>query len=159
VIRIRPIRPDDARALRAAYQRLSPRSQYQRFLASKPYLSEAHSRYLADVDGTNHHALVATRADRDDWILGVGRFVRLSDDPAVAEFAVVVGDPFQGEGIGTELVERLAAAARTRGIERFTATMLADNKPAHRLARRLARGLGTEHRSGPIDEVEFELVA
>ena len=132
-VRIRQIRPSDAHALKLAYARLSPRSKYQRFLAPKPQLSTADTRYLTEVDGEHHYALVATPADEPELIIGVGRYVRLSDDPLTAEFAIVVGDEFQGEGLATELLERLAAAAREGGVERFTATMLADNRPAHRL--------------------------
>src|SRR5450759_1558767 len=95
---IRPITPDDAHALKLAYARLSPRSKYQRFLAPKPYLSASDTRYLTEVDGTDHYALVATPADEPNLIIGVGRYVRLPDDPLAAEFAIVVGDDFQGEG-------------------------------------------------------------
>ena len=166
---IRPIAANDAPGLRLAYARLSPESQYQRFLASKPYLSAGDARYLTQVDGADHSALVATPIDRPRYILGVGRYVRLAEDPAAAEFAVAVGDPYQNEGIATELLERLALAARSHGIKRFTATMLADNGPAHRLLRRLARtglvpygempGHATERRRGAIDEVVVELAA
>lgn len=166
---IRPIMPTDAHALKLAYARLSPRSKYQRFLAPKPQLSSSDTRYLTEVDGSDHHALVATLAGDPSWIIGVGRFVRLHDDPKAAEFAVVIGDPFQGEGLATELVERLATTARAGGIERFTATMLADNGPAHRLMHRLAtRGLkphsgephhADERHDGPIDELVVDLAA
>ncbi len=170
-VRIRQIRPSDAHALKLAYARLSPRSKYQRFLAPKPQLSTADTRYLTEVDGEHHYALVATPADEPELIIGVGRYVRLSDDPRTAEFAIVVGDAFQGEGLATELLERLAAAAREGGVERFTATMLADNRPAHRLMHRLAAGglvphdavaaraRESHHHHGPIDEVVVDLAA
>lgn len=166
---IRPITADDARGLRLAYERLSPQSKFQRFLTSKPNLTAADARYLSEVDGDDHLALLATPVDRPNYILGVGRYVRLAEDPQAAEFAVVVGDPFQSEGIGSALVELLAQTARSRGITRFTATMLADNKPAHRLLHRLAgQGLvpygenprrAIEHHLGPVDEVVVDLAA
>jgi len=167
-VSIRPIRPDDGRALCAAHERLSPKSQYQRFLGAKPRLSAADARYLTDVDGIDHYALVATPTDRADWIMGVGRFVRREDESDAAEFAVVVGDPFQGEGIGTELIDRLARAARERGIARFTAMVLADNRAAHRLIHRLAADGLVPHREaakrplrhlGAVHEVVVELAA
>lgn len=167
-VAIRPICAADAHALKLAYARLSPRSQYQRFLGAKPSLSAADTRYLTDVDGVNHHALVATPVGAPDWILGVGRFVRLPEDPRTAEFAVVVGDPFQGEGLGTELVERLARAAHRLGIVRFTATVFAENLPAHRLMHRLAAGglvpqgeaaRTIERHNGPVDELVVDLAA
>jgi RimJ/RimL family protein N-acetyltransferase len=166
---IRPIRPEDAAELRAAYARLSPQSKYQRFMSGKPHLSAAETRYLTQIDGSDHCALVAVASRGRPAILGVGRYIRLPDHPEVAEFAIVVGDPFQREGLATELLERLAAAARTQGIERFTATMLAENIAAHRLVGRLAAGGIAPHGDaarvpiarhlGAIDEIDIELVA
>ncbi|HEX8204758.1 MAG TPA: GNAT family N-acetyltransferase, partial [Solirubrobacteraceae bacterium] len=66
-------------------------------------------------------------------IVGVGRFVRLSDLPDTAEVAIVVGDEHQGQGLGRELGRRLADEARARSVRRFTATLLGDNVAAHRL--------------------------
>src|ERR1700737_1247073 len=110
-VEIRPIRPEDRRRLQLAYSHLSPETQYRRFLTIKPSLTEADTDYLVDVDGLDHCALVAIAVDNPEWILGVARYVRLHDDPRKAEFAVVVGDPWQGQGLGTELLERLGDAA------------------------------------------------
>jgi RimJ/RimL family protein N-acetyltransferase len=156
-VAIRPIRPDDGARLQTAYERLSPESKYRRFLAPKPYLTDADAEYLVRVDGSDHVAFVATGPEDPDSILGVARFVRLPEDPRTAEFAVVVGDDFQREGLATLLLERLAQAAADRGIERFKATMLADNEAAHRLVSSLAGRVASHRRHGPIDEVEIEL--
>jgi RimJ/RimL family protein N-acetyltransferase len=161
-IMIRPIRPDDGRHLEAAYRGLSPSSQYQRFLAPKPRLSSNEVSYLTQLDGSRHCALLATPADDPNWILAVGRYVSLQDDPHAAEFAIVVGDPYQGEGIGTALMERLAQIAAEHGIERVTATMLATNRAAHRLMRHLAGDAHVavdERHAGHLDEVEVALAA
>lgn len=156
---IRPIRPDDARQLKLGYRALSPESQYRRFHASKPALTDADVRYLVDVDGQNHLALVATTTTAPDWIIAVARFVRVAEDPAAAEFAIVVGDPYQGEGLGTAMLERLADAAVARGIDRFRGTMLAENVAIHKLTRRLAGRLGRERHLGTVDEIEVDLAA
>jgi RimJ/RimL family protein N-acetyltransferase len=156
---IRPIRPDDGQRLRTGYRALSPQSQYQRFLTLKPALTDSEVRYLVDVDGTNHYALIATTTSSPDWIIAVARFVRTSDDPEAAEFAIVVGDPFQGEGLGSELLERLTDAAIERGIRRFRATALADNVAIHKLVRRLAGRLAQERHFGSVDEIEVNLAA
>jgi protein lysine acetyltransferase len=155
-IGIRPIRADDGPRLQDAYDRLSPQTKYRRFLAVKPRLTEADLTYLTGADGTDHVALVATPAEEPERIIAVGRFVRLAEEPAAAELAIVVGDPYQGEGLGTELLGRLADAALVRGIVRLTATVLADNVPVHRLLR---HGTSRERHLGPIDEVEVELAA
>jgi acetyltransferase len=156
---IRPIRPDDGSRLRTGYRALSAQSQYQRFLALKPRLTDAEVRYLVEVDGTNHQALVATTTTSPEWIVAVARFVRAADDPEAADFAVVVGDPYQGEGLGTELLERLADAAVARGIRRFRASALAENVAAHKLVRRLAGRLAREDHFGAVDEFEVDLAA
>jgi RimJ/RimL family protein N-acetyltransferase len=158
-VAVRSIRPDDGVRLQAAHARLSPESQYRRFLASKPYLTASDLRYLVEVDGRNHVALVATTATPPHDIIAVGRFVRLVDEPGAAEFAIVVGDRYQGEGLATELLERLALEARARGILRFRAMMLAENEAAHRLMRRLAVRQTHRCQIGQVDEMEFELAA
>ena len=156
---IRPIRPDDGPRLKLGYQALSPQSQYRRFLGSKPRLTDADVRYLVDVDGLNHFALVATTAGTPDSIIAVARFVRDADDPEAAEFAIVVGDPYQGDGLGTEMLERLARAATARGIRRFRATMLSDNVAVRKLTRRLAGQAARERHFGSVDELEVDLAA
>ncbi len=153
---IRPIAPDDGPRLEAAYDQLSPQTKYRRFLTVKPRLTQGDLRFLTGVDGTDHVALVATPSDHPDRIIAVARFVRLVDDPNVAELAIVVGDPYQGQGLGTELLTRLGERALAAGIERFHATMLADNIPIHRMLR---HGSFRERHLGTIDEVEVELAA
>jgi RimJ/RimL family protein N-acetyltransferase len=158
-VTIRSIRPDDGARLQAAYNRLSPQSKYQRFLSPKPHLTNADVRFLVQIDGVDHVAMVATAVEDPELILGVARFVRLPEDPGTAEFAVVVGDPYQHEGLATELLGQLARAAADRGIARFRATMLAGNLGAHRLVQGLS-GLGArEHHYGPVDEIEFDLAS
>lgn len=156
---IREIRPEDGPWLKAGYRALSPETQYRRFLGSKPRLTDTDVRYLTDVDGHDHFALVATTTSAPDWIIAVARFVRLAQDPDAAEFAIVVGDPYQREGLGTELIERLASAATARGVRRFRATVLSENEAIHKLTRRLAGRLARERHLGEVDEVEVELAA
>ena len=149
-ITIRPIREGDGPALEAAHDRLSPQSKYRRFLSAKPHLSKADARYLVQVDGQDHVAMVATPADDPDRILAVARFVRLPEDPGTAEFAIVVGDDYQQEGMGTKLMEHLALSATERGITRFRATLLADNRAARRLVRGLPGQVAGERRAGTV---------
>lgn len=102
--------------------------------------------------------IVATLLDDPDWIVGVARFVRLPDDPRSAEFAVVIGDPWQGQGLASELLGRLVRAAPAYRIERLRTTMLADNERAHRLLQGLGRPR-TLRRRGAVDELEVDLAA
>ena len=158
-VTIRSIRRDDGARLESAYAHLSPESRYRRFLAAKPRLSASELRYLTDVDGCDHVALIATPADEPERIIGVVRFIRATSDRSTAEFAIVVGDAYQGEGLATELLGRLASAATRRGIVRLTATVLAENEPIHRLVHRLAGELAHQARSGPVEELTVDLAA
>jgi RimJ/RimL family protein N-acetyltransferase len=157
---IRPIRSDDGPRLKAYHLGLSDESRYRRFLGVKPRLSDADARYLVDVDGSDHVALVATcpaTVDGSGKIAAVARFVRLREAPDAAEFAIVVGDDFQGQGLGGELMKRLAVAARARGIGRFRASMLADNVAIRRIMLQLAAGPVQVLARGPVIELEIEL--
>jgi len=129
---VRHIRPSDAQELRRAFDRLSPESRYRRFFGGVPQLTEASLHYLTDVDGRDHVAIVATTdGPEPDGAtgLGVARFVRLRDEPTVAEAAVTVVDDYQRQGLGRLLARKLAEAARERGIHTFRADVLADNEP------------------------------
>ncbi|MGH2867223.1 MAG: GNAT family N-acetyltransferase [Solirubrobacteraceae bacterium] len=160
-VEIREIRADDGERLQASHARLSPESRYRRFLGAKPSLSEADARYLVDVDGCRHYALVATTSVKGHQgeIIAVARFIALPDAPGTAEFAIVVGDAHQRQGLASGLMDRLAAAARTRGIERFRAVMLSDNVAIQRLLERLAVGDVQTHVRGTVTEMEIGLTA
>jgi RimJ/RimL family protein N-acetyltransferase len=92
-------------------------------------------------------------------IIAVARFVALPEAPGTAEFAIVVGDAYQGQGLASGLMDRLAAAAVARGIERFRAVMLSDNVAIQRLLERLAVGNVQTHVRGPVTEMEIGLTA
>lgn len=149
---LRLVQPGDRELLRRGFERLSSESRYLRFMSVKPRLSEADLDALMDLDGEERFAIGAVRADGDgdrSEGLGVARFVRLADDPEVAEAAVTVVDEAQGRGLGSLLLRRLAAAARERGIRYFRGEILVRNQPMQRLledhaaARVVSTGEGT----------------
>jgi RimJ/RimL family protein N-acetyltransferase len=127
-ILIRPIRPDDRDELAAGLRRLSPESRYRRFFTPTNELSAAELSYLTEVDHHDHEALVALEPDTEHGI-GVARFVRSTDDREVAEVAVAVADSWQNRGVATALLGRLTQRAREEGVRRFSAEILADNRP------------------------------
>jgi acyl-CoA synthetase (NDP forming)/GNAT superfamily N-acetyltransferase len=128
VVHLRPIRPEDADALVAFHAKLSDRTRYLRYFGPYPRMPERDLHRFTHVDHRNRVALVAVL---DEEIIGVGRYDRLGSsgtaDTADAEVAFVVADAHQGRGIGSILLEHLAAAARERGIKRFVAEVLAEN--------------------------------
>jgi RimJ/RimL family protein N-acetyltransferase len=156
-VRIRPVEPADKPRLEAAMARLSHESIRRRFLVAKPSLSAAELRYLTEVDGSNHIALVAVLDDEPDRIAAVARCVRTESGGATAEFAIVVGDELQGNGLGTALAQALADAARAAGIRRFTATTLADNVAVLRLLESFAVVSELRIQSGGVREIVAEL--
>jgi RimJ/RimL family protein N-acetyltransferase len=156
---IRPIEPGDKERLVNGLRQLSEESIRKRFLAAKPRFSRAELRYLTEVDGVNHIALLAVLESDPDQLVAVARCVRVPDRHDTAEMAIVVGDPWQGQGLGRELAQRLADAARAAGIRRFAATMLGDNEAARRLMRTFSRRLETGIVSGGVREVTVELAA
>lgn len=121
---LRPIRPDDAEALQAFHVSQSESSIYLRFFSYKAKLSDAELRRFTEVDYRDRVALVITIGGE---IVGVGRYDRLTD-PSEAEVAFNISDRHQGRGIGSILLEHLAAAARERGVRRFTAEVLPENR-------------------------------
>ena len=128
VVHLQPIRPEDADALVAFHAKLSDRTRYLRYFGAYPRIPERDLHRFTHVDHRNRVALVAVL---DEEIIGVGRYDRLrttgTADTADAEVAFVVADAHQGRGIGSILLEHLAAAARERGIKRFVAEVLAEN--------------------------------
>jgi RimJ/RimL family protein N-acetyltransferase len=139
---------------------LSPQSVQRRFLTPKSSFSRAELRYLTEVDGRDHVALVAEYPGEPvRRLIAVARFVRLQEDPDAAEVAIVVADDWQRRGLGSLLAEQLAARARGTGIRRFTATMASDNVPAHRLMTKLTQHLEEHHTGAGVSEVVLELAA
>ena len=123
VAHIRPITPDDADGIRAFHSRQSEESIYLRFFAPLRELSERDVHRFTHVD---HHDRVALVATLDGEITGIGRYDRI--DPTSAEVAFNISDHFQGKGIGSVMLEHLAAIAQEMGITRFVAEVLPQNR-------------------------------
>lgn len=122
-VHLRPIRPSDAEALVAFHAGLSQRTRYLRYFSAYPRIPERDLFRFTNVD---HHDRVAFVCELAGEIIAVGRYERT---PATdeAEVAFVVADVHQGRGIGSVLLEHLAAAAREIGVRRFVAVVLAEN--------------------------------
>jgi acyl-CoA synthetase (NDP forming)/RimJ/RimL family protein N-acetyltransferase len=123
VAHLRPIRPADADRLVAFYDRVSPESKYLRFFAPYPRLTDRDVLRFTRVDYVDRVAFIVTLgAD----MIAVGRYDRIEDDHA--EVAFLIEDAHQGRGIAQLLLEHLAQAARERGITRFVAEVLPENR-------------------------------
>ncbi|HEU4999757.1 MAG TPA: GNAT family N-acetyltransferase, partial [Lapillicoccus sp.] len=120
---VRPITPDDADRLRAFHAGQSEESIYLRFFAPIRELSDRDVHRFTHVDNVDRVALVVTVRGA---IIGVGRFDRF--DGRRAEVAFNISDHYQGKGIGSVLLEHLAAIGQELGIEQFTAEVLPQNR-------------------------------
>ncbi|EWT01866.1 multidrug ABC transporter permease [Intrasporangium oryzae NRRL B-24470] len=123
VAHIRAITPADADRVRAFHSRQSAESIYLRFFAPLRELSDKDVYRFTHVD---HHDRVALVATLDGEIIGIGRYDRV--DPTSAEVAFNISDHYQGKGIGSVMLEHLAAIAQEFGITRFTAEVLPQNR-------------------------------
>ena len=159
-ILIRPIRADDKRFLEDGLRQLSDESVHRRFLSPKRSFSRAELRYLTEVDGRDHVALVAEYPGEPvRRLIAVGRFVRWSDDPEAAEVAVVVMRRLAATRRRIPLRPPPRRQARRRGIRRFTATMSSNNVAAHKILERLTQHLDEQHAGAGVSEVVAELAA
>jgi acetate---CoA ligase (ADP-forming) len=130
-VHLRPITPADAPALWEMWQRLSPETIRLRFFGPR-HMDPDQIRFFTDLDLRDRFALVAETVGR---IVGVSRFDRLDDDPATAEFAVLVEDAEQGRGIGTALLRALVQPAADLGITQFEGDVLRENARMLRMMR------------------------
>jgi acetyltransferase len=150
-LRIRPIRPDDEPALVAFHATLSEQSVRMRY-AQNLRLDErtAHER-LIRVCFTDYDRELALVVERDapgraPEILALGRLSRSRVRAATdAEFSLLVGDPWQGQGIGRQLLARLVEVGAHEGIARIHAEIL----EANLRMQRVCAGLG--FRLSPAD--------
>ncbi|MDR3663782.1 MAG: cyclic nucleotide-binding domain-containing protein, partial [Mycobacterium sp.] len=110
---LRPVLPGDNPRVRRGTVEFSTETLYRRFqTAHEP--SPALMAYLFEVDYADHFVwvLIDGAEGSDGPMVADARFVRLQEDPAVAEIAFMVGDEYQGRGIGTFLMDALVPAAR-----------------------------------------------
>jgi acyl-CoA synthetase (NDP forming)/GNAT superfamily N-acetyltransferase len=130
-VHLRPIAPSDAGSIVAFHGGLSHRTRYLRYFSAYPRIPDRDLERFTRVD---HHNRVALVAELGAEIIAVGRYERTAGTDE-AEVAFVVADAHQGRGIGSVLLEHLAAAARECGIKRFQAVVLAENAAMIRVFR------------------------
>jgi len=139
LVRIRPIRPDDAPRLQELHSRLSNQTAYQRFFTVVKRLPPDWARMLATVDYQRRLALVVEPcASAEPGLIAVGRY-DATDEPDTVEVAFVVQDSWQNRGLGTILFDAILRAAAARSYRRFRAYVLADNRRMLDLITRFTR--------------------
>ena len=134
---IRPIRPEDAELTQAFVKSLSAESRYFRFMDAVSELSPAELARLTQIDYTREMAILAlTEVDGREVELGVARYA-INPDGETCEFALVVNDQWQKQGIGHKLMDVLMDVARGRGLTRMEGEVLKTNRPMLKLVEAL----------------------
>jgi acetyltransferase len=163
LLRVRPIQLEDEPALAAFHHTLSPESVYFRYfneLSLSQRIAHPRLQHHCSDDGGRATVLVAV-AEADgvspaqEIIAGVGRLVRLPDDES-AEFALLISDPFQGRGVGSELLARLIRVARAAGLKKLIGLVLGENHPMRDLCRKLNFDVRWDETEGAL-RAELEL--
>ncbi|MDW8351916.1 MAG: bifunctional acetate--CoA ligase family protein/GNAT family N-acetyltransferase [Anaerolineae bacterium] len=153
-VTIRPIRPEDEPLLVEFHHTLSEQTVYQRYFHLIP-LSEriAHERLtrIAFVSYEREMALVAEMRDAAlrPHIIGVGRLIKLRGGKE-AEFAILISDEYQHQGLGRELLRRLVEIGRQEGVKRIVAEILPDNIGMIRVSEQVGFTCKYQHDEGVV---------
>jgi acetyl coenzyme A synthetase (ADP forming)-like protein len=150
-LRLRAPRGDDAPALVEFLNRVSEQSVYYRFHGF-PTINEKLVEPFLDPDWHERGHLIGEMEGR---VIALASYVRLRD-PVAAEVAFLVADDYQRRGIGTRLLEQLAARAAAVGIERFVAEVLAENSQMLKVFQAVGFECTRRLESGTV-EVEFRI--
>ncbi len=138
---LRPIRPEDEPLMVKFHATLSEESVYHRyFSALKLSQRVAHERLtrICFNDYDREIALVAELPPADGrarQIIGVGRLSKLHGLDE-AEFAILISDAWQKQGLGTELLKRLVQIGRDERLARITAIILPDNHAMRQVSKK-----------------------
>lgn len=136
-VTIRPILPRDAYMMADFVKRLSHESRYFRFIANISELTPRMIASLSHIDYDREMALIAVKEeDGNSVMMGAARFSDNFDDKS-CEFAVVIGDDFQGQGLAALLMRRLFLVAHFKGLKEMQGTVLAENQRMIDFCRRI----------------------
>lgn len=135
---LRPIRPDDAAAHIAFFNRLDPQDVRYRMFVRVREIDPAQLARFTQIDYDREMAFIVTRAVPGDTAetLGVARAVA-DPDNLTAEFAVIVRSDLKGQGLGTLLMQALIGYCQARGTRELVGEALAENTRVLQLARSL----------------------
>ena len=150
---IRPIRPEDAPLLVELFESLSKQSVHFRFFGPLKMIPPGMLARFTQIDYDREIALVALLGtEPNEKMLGVARVITDIYNRKNAEFSVVVGDFWQGKGIGAELLKRCLSISKERGIENVKGIVLPENTQMLALGKKLGF---TAKKS--VGESEYEL--
>ncbi len=147
---VRPVKPEDAPLFTALFKTLSPTTIYYRFFGALKELNPEMLARFTQIDYDREIALVAVDEEaQTDNILGVARIIGDADGKT-GEFAVLVGDAWQGKGIGGKLLEKCLSIAEKQGFKTVHGIVLKENKNMLALGKKL--GFSIERDAGDGDK-------
>jgi acyl-CoA synthetase (NDP forming)/GNAT superfamily N-acetyltransferase len=124
----RPAVLGDIPKVESFMQRVSRESLRMRFMAAVSQVSSDLIKQMCSGDLKNSACLIAVTGDDDDSVIvGLGNYITTVNGQT-AEIALLIEDDYQGRGIGTLLLERLAGLAAANGFTEFEAEVLPDNQ-------------------------------
>ena len=150
-VTIRPIRPEDEPLMVKFHKTLSDRSVYLRyfgFVSLEKRIMHERLRRVCFIDYDREIALVADLANRDGThqILGVGRLIK-EHETNEAEFAVLISDPWQGKGFGSELLKLLVQIGRKERLRRITGRISPENTTMKTVSEQVGFSLRFDHKA------------
>ena len=124
---IRPIKPEDAALFTELFNTLTPTSIYYRFFSVVKSLTPEILARFTQIDYDREISFVALD-DRagEEQMLGIANIIGEPDGKR-GEFSVLIGDPWQGVGIGAKLLLQCLRIAQERGMEIVWGTVLSEN--------------------------------
>lgn len=150
VASVRLAEAGDREAMRRFFSELSPESRRKRFLSAAEPSDDLIARLCDSTDPARALTLVAFRnVSGEIRLIGLGSYFALTE--TVGEVAFAVDDHFQGRGIATVLLERLAVVGAAAGFRRFQAETLADNTPMLEVFRDSGFVIRSKNDAGCID--------
>ena len=147
-VRVRSIRPDDKKRLVEAFKNLDPESIYTRFFHHKKMLTDEELKCATEIDFENAVALVVTiGAGAHETIIGAGRYVVIDATGKLrsAEVAFTIEEDYHRQGMARILLQHLASIAREKGLSRFVAEVLPENRGMLTVFSRSGLPMKTEH--------------
>ncbi len=153
---VRVATPEDAPAVAEFFHRLSPEARQYRFFSVAEPSAELVRSLCDSLNPQSKLTLVITRRSSGrDAVVAAGSY--LARDDKTAEVAMAVEDRFQGKGIGTHLLERLALLAARSGFSRFWAITQIENRGMIEVFRHAGFPLTEKFDSGCL-EIDFSVL-
>ena len=154
---IRPIRPEDVDLEQNFTRDLSDEAKYFRYMSSVQELTPEMLMRFTQIDYHYEMALIAvTETDNHEVELGVARYVT-NPDKKSCEFALVVSDRWQRQGIGHRLMHHLMEIARDRGLLKMEGEVLSNNFKMLDLMKSLNFHIATSPEDSSIKQVVIDL--